>query len=687
MQKILLVVFLLRLSLAWADVREDINQKRQGVWFFDKKAFALSQEFLRLDSTYYVGWIYEAGAKYERAQDEIGYFNAIRPLEKALKYIEKDFNAQLKIRTDDVSLYVPAYQVQQDYCMIMYLLYECNMNIERQEIAFNYLKKFKKKGLQKTFFIEPNNSMSWILHRCRVFTNSKYDFCKNSIEENELAALRHIDSSMYQVRKFYNWNAKIFPAEYINEDFYYNYHNKALIYTYLGVLDSAEHYYNFLKPTRYFSDNNYAYLKLVTADFRECERYFNIEKTQDNLSQKQTKEYNYMLGILNVYKGDVVKNLEELDQFTKSMGSTPGYGWNNIALTRASYYAGLLSESDKYQERAEKFKELHINTSWSPEQYDYAIALYKYLNSERRLSSLFFQDKFWYLNVATLLKAPKYFIQKYTNRFVLANRFGTNPEREIAFYKLFNSESVMSFDEVWLTIEGFNTNFFLNKYNQYLKVEKRENIKRYYKYMIGRLLLKKGEYDLAIRRLHEVLNDKQLDPIYEKLLIARCYEGLALAYKSKEDVIQSEKYINQIFELYPSLLPFSKLQQKMHLTVTGNTEAPIMKEIIKDINGTSIKWINEPSNGKYPEVKIALVDNKQTKDVRYEVKLTSGTIYSGQIRIEPSTSTGKKLAYALFNIPINEIEEVEKNDYWKILIVFGGIFILWLAWYIKKTVS
>lgn len=158
MQKRILVCFIFWCSLAFADVREDINQKRQGIWFFDKKAFALSQEFLKLDSTYYVGWLYEAGAKYDRAQDEIGYFNAIKPLEKALKYIEKDFNNLLKVRTDDVTLYIPAYQAQQDYCMVMYLLYSCYMNIEKQEIAFNYLKKFKKKNLQKTFFLEPNNS-------------------------------------------------------------------------------------------------------------------------------------------------------------------------------------------------------------------------------------------------------------------------------------------------------------------------------------------------------------------------------------------------------------------------------------------------------------------------------------------------------------------------------------------------
>ena len=53
--------------------RYEIDAKRIGVNFYDKDALPRSREFIRLDSTYYVGWYYEGLFKYDRAADYIGY--------------------------------------------------------------------------------------------------------------------------------------------------------------------------------------------------------------------------------------------------------------------------------------------------------------------------------------------------------------------------------------------------------------------------------------------------------------------------------------------------------------------------------------------------------------------------------------------------------------------------------------
>ncbi|MBL7936116.1 MAG: hypothetical protein JNM51_09960, partial [Bacteroidia bacterium] len=75
--------------------RYEINAKRIGVDPESKDALPRSREFIRLDSTYYVGYMYEGIYKYERSSDYLGYQQAIAPLRKALDLLEKDYNEKL----------------------------------------------------------------------------------------------------------------------------------------------------------------------------------------------------------------------------------------------------------------------------------------------------------------------------------------------------------------------------------------------------------------------------------------------------------------------------------------------------------------------------------------------------------------------------------------------------------------
>ena len=74
-----------------AAARYEIDAKRIGVNPTDKDALPRSREFIRLDSTYYVGWMYEGLYKADRSADYLGYKNAIIPLQKAIDLLDKDF--------------------------------------------------------------------------------------------------------------------------------------------------------------------------------------------------------------------------------------------------------------------------------------------------------------------------------------------------------------------------------------------------------------------------------------------------------------------------------------------------------------------------------------------------------------------------------------------------------------------
>ena len=75
--------------------RYEIDAKRAGLDVTGKDAIPRSKEFIRLDSTYYVGYLVEGLYKYERSSDYFGYQLAVKPLAKALNLFEKDYSLNM----------------------------------------------------------------------------------------------------------------------------------------------------------------------------------------------------------------------------------------------------------------------------------------------------------------------------------------------------------------------------------------------------------------------------------------------------------------------------------------------------------------------------------------------------------------------------------------------------------------
>src|SRR5690606_17499962 len=88
-----------------AALRYEIDAKRMGVDMFSEDALPRSREFKRIDSSYYVGWMFEGVYKYNHAADYNGFKNAAVPLEKALYLLERDYRNELKTRTSDIMTY------------------------------------------------------------------------------------------------------------------------------------------------------------------------------------------------------------------------------------------------------------------------------------------------------------------------------------------------------------------------------------------------------------------------------------------------------------------------------------------------------------------------------------------------------------------------------------------------------
>src|SRR3954465_3230977 len=76
--------------------RYEIDAKRIGVNPLDKDALPRSREFIRLDSTYYVGYMYEGIYKADRSSDYLGFKNSIPSLKKSFILLQRDYGKNLK---------------------------------------------------------------------------------------------------------------------------------------------------------------------------------------------------------------------------------------------------------------------------------------------------------------------------------------------------------------------------------------------------------------------------------------------------------------------------------------------------------------------------------------------------------------------------------------------------------------
>ena len=172
-------------------LRYEVDAKRTGTNLNSEDALPRSREFLRIDSSYYVGWLYEGAYKFNHAADYAGYKNAAAPLERALRLIERDYRPELGSRTHNPFEYIIYYPKQVDYTYIVNFLNQCYLNTEEPEKNYALLRRYLKWNFQREFF-DAYNYLMWVTHRNRFYTHEKYSFLKNSIEENEKLANRTI---------------------------------------------------------------------------------------------------------------------------------------------------------------------------------------------------------------------------------------------------------------------------------------------------------------------------------------------------------------------------------------------------------------------------------------------------------------------------------------------------------------
>jgi tetratricopeptide (TPR) repeat protein len=642
-------------SFAQNKIHEQIDQDRdkEKLTFLDSKIYEQARSFIRRDSTYYVGYLLEGGYLFFRANDELGFTKAIAPLKKALDKIEYDFDPLLKIRTSNYSTYSANYRYQFDYGLITYFLNRCYQNVEDQDNAMNVLRRVRDRNFQLEFNIDSYNTMAWLYHRNRVYTSKKYSFLKNSVKENVAAANKCLDSALRKIQNDMPLNNGLFDPRALNQQYLSTFHYKAMIYDYMLNIDTANYYYDQLIRNGSYSSNNYAEFKLAMGEMEQAELYFRQAEEREQNVEKTTKEYFYMRGTLATYRGHPEEADSLLNKVLQQQGSTPGYGWHCIGLARAQHYEGLTAESQERINKAARFQELHIGTTWGQEQYNLAVASLQYLNQLNFKKEYLFEHDEWYfwLNPINWYRWVKYTIEIRHHKMLLASLVAENPERDQVIYSLFSPENLITFDEVWSVMEGFGNEYFIKIYKNRLSTDKRPRLKKYYRYVLGKLYLAEGKEKEATEYFEQVTSDPDSTDPFQTLLMARTYEGLALASSGRKQ----KACIERLYKVYPQLMPFSDLTMQFRLEIQGQ----LNDEQTKIINQLKKTRIDFTSDETAPVVTLSFIPGGEAIDINYSVHVQGDQVQHGTVRIEKTelSDAGKLIAYHLFGIQKTKIGE------------------------------
>ncbi|MES2774960.1 MAG: hypothetical protein V4722_12290 [Bacteroidota bacterium] len=583
---------LLMADAAWAQspaARYEIDAKRNGVTTTEKDALPRGREFIRLDSTYYVGWYYTGMYKYDRAADFAGFRNAVPDLLKSFVLLEKDFKNVLINQFSSVQFYIQNQTKFNDYLILSSTLRNVYENLEMPDSSMWVLDQVARKKFRRDF-LGVGQMKAWTIHRNRFFTNKEFKWLKNSVAENEQLALNYCYQSLAEIRRNKAANDPWFGPTHDQAANQQVYHYLALLQCYNKQYDSAEYYYDKMKYAGFISWNNYGNMQSEIGEFKKSEENYSKDKYKYT-GDKFLREPFYYIPTLRIYAGDPKEAMKISTEAIIESNSTPGFGWYNLALARGYLYDGQLDSADLTIEKAKEFKEIHIGTTLTQSQYDFTVGTLRLVWYNMKIAQLKFLNSDWWYSPSILYQIGNLLLNKYMHQYIMATKLAANPERERIVYELFCGEGTTTYDEAWYLLKDFSTGFFIKKMKTYLQTDPRKNIKRYFSLFKTQLEWKDGNEKKAKEEYEKLLNTTLLDTAYEKLFLARMYEGLAKSYNYYDDNSKGAFYTNLMYEHFAQLVPFSGLPVKVKLNVSG-IEDDITKKVIKEIKNCDIKFVD-----------------------------------------------------------------------------------------------
>lgn len=641
--------------------RYEIDAKRLGVSPTDKDALPRGKEFVRLDSTYYIGWMYQGVYLSDRSADVSGLEKSLPFLRKAFLLMEKDYGALMTTIFNDPYTYSINNQRYVDYLMLTNALREVYENLEKPDSAMWVLQKIKAKGFKKDHWGSLYPRMAWLIHRNRFYTKQQYSFLRNSVLENEQLALAVCYEGLEHINRNLPNNNLWFGEFQALQDRMSIYHHLSLLHSYLKNYDSSAYYYEQMASYGVVSWNNYGSLKAEIGEFGAAAEMYNRDRYKYG-GIKYLMEPYYYLPILNIYAGKTAEAISMAKEAIQLSNSSPGFGWYNIALARSYLYNGQLDSAWLTLDKAAHFKEIHIGTTLTQPQYEFTIGVLKLVWYEKKIALTKFLHRNWWYHPKWLYEVASLQAQQYVHEYLLANQLILNPERSRIIYDLFCGESTVSYDEIFSLMHRFSPRYFSQLMHEHANLDPREKIKPYFTLYEGRLLSTQKKYKDAARTYANLMTAR-VDTAHEKLFMARLYEGLWENAVREENNNEIQQFQSLLFKHYPNLIPFSNLPFNISIQYTGLTD-DVTKQIQKGIAECNLN--NNNSATVKATVSFSKKGSKYTANI--EVHNSDGTLrLSRKILFTTADNVAPQIALSFFGteVPaeIDAPSPVEKGDH------------------------
>lgn len=582
--------------------RYEIDAKRMGMYSSDKDALPRGREFIRLDSTYYVGWQFVGGYLYDRSADEAGFRKSMPYLKRAFDLLEHDYAPMLQTLFDRPENYMKYYRLYVDYLELAAHLRDCYEYVNMPDSAIWVIQQIENKNFARDNSGLMFGTKAWIIYRNRYYTSNQYAFLKNSVEENIQDALNtcyagfaFIEKNKPKMQQWYGeWQTAL--------DYQYIYHYLAMVHSYLYQYDSSEYYYNKMSEFGTISWNNYGSLKHEKGEIDAAQQLYNLDK-YGITGDKRLREPFYYLPIMSIYAGNTMQAMDIAKEAISESQSFPGFGWYNIALARGYLYNGQLDSADATLTKAANFKEVHIGTTLTQVQYNFTINLLRLVWYKKSMAQVKFADKGWWYKPSRLYAMATLALKKYMHQYALAAQLADNPERHRIIYDLFCGESTVMFDEIYAVMETFGPRFFEQMMEEKSEQDPRPNVRRYFELTQARLLAERGKKAEAEKILLRLLNETDYDPTYEKLFKARVLQSL---YAISSDADRKKELANQWMTTFPQLIPFSGQKLAVAINVTNEAAGDdVLQQVENELDRLNVDRSARDANG-VPQVNVLL---------------------------------------------------------------------------------
>ncbi len=625
-------------------VRDRIDYRRLEVDLESEEAYEAAQEFLRLDSTYYIGWLYLGSYLHQRAADRSGYSKCVIPLLKAKELIESDYNKELNNRTTSEEVFFSNFNLYQDYNFIAYFLSSSYSVMDQPDSSYWIASEYQKHDFQKdlSYYNGPFLSKAWTVYRHRAFSSSDHKFLKSDLKNNMSYVHELMDSSYSRIERNIELNNQALPYFSNSSDLASYYYFNSIIQAYDKKYDQAEKSYESMEKYGIFSHNNYALLKMSQGLFSEAYDNFDFERELDPY-QKVLEEWIYYQGILNTYSNNNKESIQLITDWINKVGSTPGYGWYNIALARSYLFQGDLDNATKSLQKAKNFTEYHIGTTLGEEGYEQAIDFLDVMLTSYKLEAIKFENPKWYLSFSTIGKYIKQRWELLLKRWKLLNKIAGFEDREKLIYDLFSGESTSGWYETLYTLKTYSVGFFIEYYQKLLRQEDTpQGLVSFYSFALSLLQSEGGYKQKSISSLEH--SQSVITNSTETLSLL---EFLQLEQKANLGKVKNLTASQQMFTLYPSLLPYTNRTMSFELKISGKT-TELVEKCIKRMKKCRIDFVR--TEGQFPLVTLTPLVQGEDEFMVVDVSLNGEKIIDTYKLSIMSEDDGVKLAYALFDI-------------------------------------